>query len=311
MEGIIDPDVKCLVVQPKRAPTAYMIPSVAASVSAVARASAPSVPPIFSANNDVLTRDRGSAYEKCPDFRGLLDLIKSALGGGGEDDDWWPEDLTVHGNKIPKGEPSTLAQRHVRAAGVTPAQDHHLACRSHKAATVPSSVLRYPRVEGHLQEGVRPLPHVSGPEPANYKAPGHSQFCPIPEHPLESVCIHGISMPALTVKELRTKRMHFHSLRRSSDVCGPTLGLHGGRSHHPGVTDWPAGRQTALPPLVHSVETPLRELLSDKGNAFMSSWLNNFCHLLKKVCRTSPCHSASSTAYTRFLHPLCRDSHRP
>ena len=31
----------------------------------------------------------------------------------------------------------------------------------------------------------------------------------------------------------------------------------------------------------------------------------------EKVCRTSPCHSASSTAYTRFLHPLSRDSHHP
>ena len=33
--------------------------------------------------------------------------------------------------------------------------------------------------------------------------------------------------------------------------------------------------------------------------------------LLKRVCRTSPCHSASSTAYTRFHHPLSGDSHRP
>ena len=32
---------------------------------------------------------------------------------------------------------------------------------------------------------------------------------------------------------------------------------------------------------------------------------------VKKVCRTGPCRSASSTAYTRFLHPLPRDSHRP
>ena len=32
---------------------------------------------------------------------------------------------------------------------------------------------------------------------------------------------------------------------------------------------------------------------------------------IKKVCRTSPCHSASSTAHTRFLHPLSGDSHGP
>ena len=31
----------------------------------------------------------------------------------------------------------------------------------------------------------------------------------------------------------------------------------------------------------------------------------------KKVCRTIPCHSVSSTAYTRSLHPLSRDSHPP
>ena len=33
--------------------------------------------------------------------------------------------------------------------------------------------------------------------------------------------------------------------------------------------------------------------------------------MTKKVCRTSLCHSASSPPYTRFLHPLPRDSHRP
>ena len=32
---------------------------------------------------------------------------------------------------------------------------------------------------------------------------------------------------------------------------------------------------------------------------------------VKKVCRTSPCHSASPTACTRFLHPLSGHSHRP
>ena len=32
---------------------------------------------------------------------------------------------------------------------------------------------------------------------------------------------------------------------------------------------------------------------------------------IRKVSRTRPCHCASSTAYTRFLHPLSRDSHRP
>ena len=32
--------------------------------------------------------------------------------------------------------------------------------------------------------------------------------------------------------------------------------------------------------------------------------------VVKKVVRTSPYHSASSTASTRFLHPLSRDSYR-
>ena len=32
---------------------------------------------------------------------------------------------------------------------------------------------------------------------------------------------------------------------------------------------------------------------------------------IKKVCGTNQCHSASSTAYTRFLNSLPRDSHRP
>ena len=36
-----------------------------------------------------------------------------------------------------------------------------------------------------------------------------------------------------------------------------------------------------------------------------------FVNLVKKVYRTSPCHSASCTAYTRFHHPLPRDSHCP
>ena len=82
-EGIIDPDVKCFVVQSKRAPTAHMIRSVAASISPIARPSALSVPPVFTAGNDVLTQDWGTAYAKCPDFGGLFDMITSAPDGGG------------------------------------------------------------------------------------------------------------------------------------------------------------------------------------------------------------------------------------
>ena len=74
-EQIIDPDVKCFVVQSKRAPTAHMIRSVVASVSLIARLSAPYAPPVFTADNDVLTQDWGPAYAKCPDF---FDVITSA-----------------------------------------------------------------------------------------------------------------------------------------------------------------------------------------------------------------------------------------
>ena len=41
--------------------------------------------------------------------------------------------------------------------------------------------------------------------PAIYRAPGDRQFYPIPEHPIESVCIDVFSVPAQTVKDLGTK----------------------------------------------------------------------------------------------------------
>ena len=40
--------------------------------------------------------------------------------------------------------------------------------------------------------------------PANYKAPGNSQFYPIPGHPFASCCIDVFSKPALTVRDLGT-----------------------------------------------------------------------------------------------------------
>ena len=99
-EGIINPEVKCFVVQSKRAPTAHMIRSVVASFCCIARPSAPSVPLVFSADNDVLTQDWGPAYAKCPDFGGLFDPITSAPQGGEGDNDRWPKDVTVQGDKI-------------------------------------------------------------------------------------------------------------------------------------------------------------------------------------------------------------------
>ena len=65
-EGVIDPVVKCFVAQSKRAPTAHMIRSMAASVSPIPRPSAPRVPPVFTADNDVLTQDWGPTYAECP-----------------------------------------------------------------------------------------------------------------------------------------------------------------------------------------------------------------------------------------------------
>ena len=84
---MVDPEVTCFVVQSKRAPTAHMIRSVAASVSPIARPSAPPIPPVFTADNDVLTQDLGLTYAKCPDFGGLLGVITSAPDGGEGDDD--------------------------------------------------------------------------------------------------------------------------------------------------------------------------------------------------------------------------------
>ena len=83
-EGIIDPDVKCLVVQSKRAPTAHTIYLVVASVSPIARPSAWSVPSVFSNDKDFLTQDLGPADAKYRDFSGLFHVITSAPDGAKE-----------------------------------------------------------------------------------------------------------------------------------------------------------------------------------------------------------------------------------
>ena len=77
-----------------------MIRSVIASISSIGCPSAPSVPPVFTADNDVVTQDWGPAYSKYPDFSGLFDVITSARDGGEGDNDWSPKDVTVHGDKI-------------------------------------------------------------------------------------------------------------------------------------------------------------------------------------------------------------------
>ena len=68
-------------VQSKRAPTLHMIRSVSASVSLIARLSSPAIPPVITADNDVLTQDTRSTYATCPDFGCLFDVITSAPDG--------------------------------------------------------------------------------------------------------------------------------------------------------------------------------------------------------------------------------------
>ena len=113
--------------------------------------------------------------------------------------------------------------------------------------------------------------------PANYKAPGDSQFYPNPEHPSESVCIDVFSMPALTVKELGAKgstSTPFDAIlmcvdRHSGDiVAAPTTkeGLTAQRAAELLYRNW------------FTVFGPPGELISDKGNAFVSSWFKTFCH---------------------------------
>ena len=77
-----------------------MICRVSASVSPIARMWAPSVTPVFTANNDVLTQDWGPANAKCPGFGGPFYVITSASDGGKVHDDRWRKDVTVHGDKI-------------------------------------------------------------------------------------------------------------------------------------------------------------------------------------------------------------------
>ena len=66
----MDSDVKCFVVQSKRAPTAHMICSVVAFLSPIARPSAPSVPIVFLVDNNVLTQDLGARLCQMPCLQG-------------------------------------------------------------------------------------------------------------------------------------------------------------------------------------------------------------------------------------------------
>ena len=204
-EGIIDPEVKCFVVQSKRAPTAHMIRSVAASVSPIARPSAPRIPPFFTADNDVLTQDWGPAYAKCPDFGGLFDVITSAPDPREGNDNRWPKELTVHGDKSCKAGcllvPKDMSERLVSQLHKTPT----LQAGGTKPRHSLQAGLIIPQLKDICKKVCAHYTVCQAQNPANYKAPGDSQFYAVPEHRFESLCIDVFSTRALTVKEAGAK----------------------------------------------------------------------------------------------------------
>ena len=177
----------------------------AASVSPIARLSAPPIPPVFTADNDVRKQDWGPAYAKCPDFGGLFVWITSALHGEEGDHDRWARDVTVHGDKTFKAGrllvPKDMSEQLV--------SQWHKTSTLHAGATKLRQSLQPRFVIPQLKEnGKKACAHCTvcqAQNRANHKAPGNSQVYPIAEHPVESVCIDVFSMLALTVKELGTR----------------------------------------------------------------------------------------------------------
>ena len=161
-------------VHSKRSPTVHMIHSVVACVCPVACPSAPSVHPVFSTNNGVLTQDRGPAYAKYPDFAGFFDVIRSAPNGGGGDNDRWPKDMTVHGDKT------------FRAGNLLVPKDmsDHLVSQWHKTCTLHAAGKKLPQsIQAPFE--VSQLKDIcknvsahctvcQAQIPANYKAPSNS-----------------------------------------------------------------------------------------------------------------------------------------
>ena len=269
-EGMIDPEVKCFVVQLKGAPTAHMICSVVASVRTNARQSAPSVPPVFSADTDVVTQDWGRTYAKSPDFSGHFNLITSAPEGGERDGDHRPKDVTVHGHRFskaavyscPKAYPSSWCHNGTRPTPCTLG-----------AKSFDSSELR-----NICKRVCASCTVYQAQNPANYKAPGNSQFYRIPGHSFESVCIDIIFMPALTVEELGTKG----STSTPFDTILLFVDRHSGYIVAAATTKEELTGQRAARLNYHNWFTvlgPPHELMSNKGSAFVSSWFNPFCQL--------------------------------
>ena len=77
-----------------------MVHSFAASVCHIARACAHQVPSLFSTDNDVVTRDWRTAHSKPSDLGGLFHLVTISPETGEGDNVWWPQDVTLHGDKI-------------------------------------------------------------------------------------------------------------------------------------------------------------------------------------------------------------------
>ena len=189
--------MNCFIVPSKWAPTAYMIHLAADSAPPIASLSAVSIPPVFTADNDVLTQDWGPTDVKCPDFDGPLDVITSPPDGGEGD-----EDVTMHGYNISKAGhllvPKDMSKR--------------LMSQWHKTTTLHTGAQRHREslqarfVISHLKDICKKVcahcPVCQAGNPGNYRAPGESQFYPIPEHPFELVCLDVFSMP---VKELGSR----------------------------------------------------------------------------------------------------------
>ena len=114
--------------------------------------------------------------------------------------------------------------------------------------------------------------------PANYNAPGSSQFYIIPEQAFRSVCIGVCSMPALTVKEFGAKgstSTHIDAVLMCVDrLSGYIVAAFTTKEGSIGLraAEW-------LHRNWFSVFGPPRKFISDKGIGFLSFWFKTFCHL--------------------------------
>ena len=117
--------------------------------------------------------------------------------------------MTVHGDEIFKAGrlvvPKDMSQRFV--------SQWHKTTTLHAGATKLQQSLQgrfvIPQLKDLCKEVCAHCLVSQAHNPANYKAPGDSQFYPYPENPFRSVYINVFSMPALKVKELCTRGSTF------------------------------------------------------------------------------------------------------